>query len=129
MKQLEIGSTTPTRRDGWTHARRARFLECLAATANVKLACAVVGLSRQSAYRLQARDPAFAAAWDDALREAHEAAVRAFLEELPEPLRRTLSELSTACHLAPAAGVAGSAPEFPLRTVSDLSAPCHLPAR
>src|SRR5688572_18518747 len=90
-----------TRRDGWTQPRRARFLECLATTANVKHACAMVGLSRQTAYRLQARDPVFAAAWDEALEEAREAATRAFLAALPEPLRRTLSGSSSTCHLQP----------------------------
>ena len=95
MTQLEIGSTAPKRRDGWTHPRRGEFLRCLAATADVRHACATVGLSRQSAYRLQARDPAFAAAWDSALREERATATRALLAMLPESLRRTLSESST----------------------------------
>lgn len=100
MSQLENDTATRTvRRDGWTGPRRAAFLECLAATADVKHACAMVGLSRQSAYRLQARDPAFAAAWDGALRQAHETAAQAFVAALPEALRRTLSQLSTLCHL------------------------------
>lgn len=87
------------RHDGWTEVRRAKFLECLAATANVRTACAAAGLSRQAAYRLRQRDPEFAAAWRDALREAHAAAARAFLELLPESLRRTLSGSSTGCNL------------------------------
>ncbi|HEY6816980.1 MAG TPA: hypothetical protein VI168_15695 [Croceibacterium sp.] len=113
MQQIGIGSTHPTRRDGWTHARRAGFLDCLTATANVKLACAVVGLSRQSAYRLQARDRAFAAGWDDALREAREAVDRAFIAALPESLRRILLDSSTPCHLRPQSPRGCAIPDIP----------------
>ena len=97
--QVEIDpAARAPRHDGWTEARRAKLLECLAATPDVRRACAVVGLSRQSAYRLRRRDPDFAVAWDDALRRAHAAAHRAFIEALPEALRRALSESSTPCH-------------------------------
>jgi hypothetical protein len=102
MTQLETTLAARTfRHDGWTPARRAMFLECLAATANVQHACAVVGLSRQAAYRLRRRDPEFAAAWRDALRKARDAAARAFLEMLPESILRTLSDSSTPCNLQP----------------------------
>ena len=109
MTQLENDAAKrPPRRDGWTDARRVKFLECLATIPNVRHACAAVGLSRQSAYRLQARDPAFAMEWDDALREAHQAAVRSFIAALPESLRRTLSDSSTSCHLPPSAQSVGA---------------------
>jgi hypothetical protein len=100
MDRLENhGTRQATRRDGWTQARRARFLECLAASANVQRACLAVRMSRQSAYRLRRRDPAFAAAWDDALRTARRAATEAFLGALPDFLLKTLSDSSTSCHL------------------------------
>ncbi len=102
MTQLE--NTIPQRacrHDGWTEARRARFLEALAATANVRLACAAVGLSRQAAYTLQRRDPEFAAAWRAALCKARDEATRTFLEKLPEALLRTMSDSSTWCKVRP----------------------------
>lgn len=101
MAQLETGTARTIRRDGWIAARRQRFLDCLAARCDVSRACQAVGLSRQSAYRLRARDPGFAAAWDGALLEAREAAIRSFIAALPEALRRTLSGSSSPCHLRP----------------------------
>ena len=122
MIQLETESLARApRRDGWTGARQLKFLARLAARPDVRRACAAVGLSRQSAYRLRARDPAFAAAWDEALRRAREEATRAFIAALPESLRRTLSESSTPCHLRPSARADGAAPEFRRRTLSDPS--------
>ena len=59
---------TRTRRDGWTPARQAQFIGALAETGSVAAAAARVGMSRESAWRLRARDGAesFAAAWDGA---------------------------------------------------------------
>lgn len=54
------------RRDGWTAAARAEFLEVLAETGRIGRACAAVGLSRQSANALRTRDPVFAASVDAA---------------------------------------------------------------
>jgi hypothetical protein len=61
-----------TRRDGWTAERQLRFLAALTRTRSVTRAAASVSLSRESAYRLRARDPhsLFAAAWDRAM-EGH----------------------------------------------------------
>lgn len=58
------------RRDGWTPARQAAFIEALGRTRCVAVACRAVGLSSQSAYTLYRRADAqdFRAAWDDALR-------------------------------------------------------------
>jgi hypothetical protein len=89
----------PIRHDGWTPERRQRFLELLAAGLDVRRACAGVGLSRQAAYTLRRRDPAFAQAWDGALRSVRVAEDEAFLAMLPERLRRTMSELSGECKL------------------------------
>ena len=57
---------TRTRRDGWTPARQAQFIGALAETGSVAAAAARVGMSRESASRLRAREGAesFAAAWD-----------------------------------------------------------------
>jgi hypothetical protein len=57
------------RRDGWTAERQLGFLAALSQTSNVTRAAHAVGMSRESAYRLRARDPhgLFAAAWDGAL--------------------------------------------------------------
>jgi len=98
-------TTRPIRRDGWTPERRQRFLELLAAGLDVRRACAGVGLSRQAAYMLRRREPAFAQAWDGALRSARAADEAAFLAMLPERLRRTMSELSGECKLRAAGGV------------------------
>jgi hypothetical protein len=92
-------NTRPIRRDGWTPQRRRRFLELLGAGLNVRRACARVGMSRQTAYALRRRDPAFAMAWNSALRSARAAADEAFLALLPERLRRTMSALSGECQL------------------------------
>ena len=56
-------------RNGWSPARQAAFLGYLAETGAVSAACARVGMSRESAYRLRRRAGAesFAAAWDAAL--------------------------------------------------------------
>src|SRR5690606_6040435 len=55
--------------DGWTVERQAHFLGHLAETGSVSAACARVGMSRNSAYKLRKKPAAesFAAAWDAAL--------------------------------------------------------------
>jgi hypothetical protein len=105
-------TTRPIRYDGWTPERRRRFLELLAAGLDVRRACAGVGLSRQAAYTLRRRDPAFAVAWDGALRSARAADDEAFLAMLPERLLRTMSELSGECKLRDAGGAAQHSVRF-----------------
>ena len=68
----------------WTARRRATFLETLRQSANVSDAARRAGLSRGAAYSLRAVDPAFRAAWDDALEEA--------LDALEAELRRRAIE-------------------------------------
>lgn len=87
------------RRDGWTPERRWRFLDSLAAGIDVRRACAAVGMSREGAYRLRRREPAFARDWDSALQSARQTAGDAFVAMLPEKLLRTVSELSGTCEL------------------------------
>jgi hypothetical protein len=55
--------------NGWTLERQAHFLGWLAETGSVSAACARVGMSRNSAYKLRKKPDAesFAAAWDAAL--------------------------------------------------------------
>lgn len=64
--------TAPTRKcnAGWTAERQRKFIEHLALTGHVGEACAFVGISSRSAYRLRARPGAesFVRAWDAALR-------------------------------------------------------------
>jgi molybdenum-dependent DNA-binding transcriptional regulator ModE len=58
------------RHDGWTPARQIRFIEVLAATKSITRACRLVGMSRESAYKLRDRPEArqFRRAWNAALR-------------------------------------------------------------
>lgn len=51
---------------GWSADRQRLFLCNLAESGSVHLAAAAARLSARSAYRLRARSPAFAAAWDTA---------------------------------------------------------------
>jgi len=57
------------RRDGWTPMRQARFIGFLAQTGCVRKAAQLVGLTRESAYRLRKRSGAgsFIAAWNTAM--------------------------------------------------------------
>jgi hypothetical protein len=55
----------------WTPRTEDRFLAALAATCNVKLACAEVGMTAASAYGHRQRWPRFAARWDAAVEEAY----------------------------------------------------------
>lgn len=57
----------PARAGEWTEARAVTYIVTLAATGSVTLAARSVGISRRSAYALKARDPVFAAAWNQAL--------------------------------------------------------------
>lgn len=60
------------RHDGWTRERTQRFLDTLAHTGCVRDAARVAGVSNTAGYRLKARFPLFAAAWDDALARAQQ---------------------------------------------------------
>ena len=56
----------------WTPRLEARFLASLATNCNVKLACAAVGLSQQSAYGHRKRWAAFAERWDQAIEDGYD---------------------------------------------------------
>jgi hypothetical protein len=55
----------------WTRVRRERFLDALAATANVRMAADAAGMQLRSAYRLRQRDAAFAELWEAALEQGY----------------------------------------------------------
>lgn len=55
------------RKDGWTPARRKRFMETLAATCNVSEAARAAEKNLSSAYYQRRRDPAFAREWNQAM--------------------------------------------------------------
>ncbi|WP_423603855.1 hypothetical protein [Sphingomonas sp. MS122] len=73
--ELEPGVPDTTRYDGWTADKQKRFLVALSRGHNVGQACAIVGMSRQSAYALRtaARGAAFRLGWDAALLHARDA--------------------------------------------------------
>lgn len=60
------------RANGWTKARRATFLDHLAATCNVRTSALAAGIAPPNAYALKRRDPAFAALWNAALEAGYE---------------------------------------------------------
>ncbi|NTS65312.1 hypothetical protein HRV97_09070 [Sphingomonas sp. HHU CXW] len=75
------------KRNGFSQAGRARFIEVLAATCNVKLATDASGVCGSAIYNTRRRDPAFAADWDAALASGYDRleaeALRYALERLP----------------------------------------------
>ena len=60
------------RRDGFTKARRLRFLEALAATCNVRLSARITGINVTSVYARRRRDPEFEGQWRAAILAAYE---------------------------------------------------------
>ena len=69
-----------SRNDGWTEAKRAAFLDHLAATANIDLSCKAVAMDPSGVFRLRRREADFAEQWDAALDTA-KARLRAMLIE------------------------------------------------
>ncbi len=63
-----------TRHEGWTPDKQRRFLEALSEGHNVIRACAIVGLSKQSAYALRnsPRGQSFALGWNAAVLKARD---------------------------------------------------------
>ncbi|MGD9811367.1 MAG: hypothetical protein AB7U35_08545 [Sphingobium sp.] len=55
----------------WSERRKQDFLDVLKATCNVQEACRVVGMGAAGAYGLKKRDPAFAAAWQEAVEHGY----------------------------------------------------------
>ena len=73
-----------------TPARQQRFIKALSKTGSVTKAAALAGTSRTRVYELRNRDPAFAAAWEDAEEVAadrlEDEARRRAVEGVTEPL-------------------------------------------
>lgn len=55
----------------WSQARRQRFLDALAATANVRMAADAAGMGLPGAYKVRQRDAAFAELWEAALEQGY----------------------------------------------------------
>ena len=60
-------------RTKFTVRAREKFIQVLRAQANVSNACTAINVSRRGAYSRREADPAFAAAWDEAIEEAADA--------------------------------------------------------
>jgi hypothetical protein len=75
---------SPARQDGWSPERKLRFLDRLAATGNVRAACAAVGMSRETAYALRRRDALFGRGWAAALMLAREIVAELFADKATE---------------------------------------------
>lgn len=72
--ELEPGVPDAERYNGWTADKQKRFLTALSRGHNITQACAIVGMSRQSAYALRdaARGAAFRLGWDAAILRARD---------------------------------------------------------
>lgn len=77
------------RHDGWTPVKQAEFIGYLAETRCVKQAVALVGMSRESAYRLRRKPGAegFVAAWDYVLGSPDIPKAKVTLEQLFQRIR------------------------------------------
>jgi hypothetical protein len=73
MKRLPKNSDVP-------EVKKQAFLDALADSCNVKAAAAASGFTPSTAYKLRQRDPAFAAAWQEALEIGYARLEMALLE-------------------------------------------------
>nr|WP_315587535.1 DUF3597 domain-containing protein [Sphingomonas psychrotolerans] len=82
-----------TRHHGWTPDKQRRFLEALSEGRNVVQACAIVGLSKQSAYALRTspRGHAFALGWDAALLKARDVLADELMDRAFNGVRDTIT--------------------------------------
>ena len=90
----------PRRNGEWSGSRGVTFIVTLAAHRSVTLAAREARMSRKSAYALKARDPAFAEAWDEALKIARNARQCDEVQEVHNP-RTSLSQGDKAPRTAP----------------------------
>ena len=91
MEALEELADPVSRADGWTPFARKLFLQVLAETGRVTLACETCCLSKQSAYALRARDSIFAAGWDAACELARMPLADALYEQALDGLTDTIT--------------------------------------
>ena len=79
------------RRDGWTPFLRKLFLQVIAETGKVSLACEYTRMSRSSAYALEARDRVFAAGWAAAAYFARNPMADDFYEKAADGITETIT--------------------------------------
>ena len=91
MAALEDLIDPDGRSDGWTPAARMGFLRLVSEHGRVSQACQCVGLSKQSAYSLRARDPLFAIGWDAACQMARLPLADSLYEQATDGLTDTIT--------------------------------------
>jgi hypothetical protein len=79
------------RRDGWTPFLRKLFLQVIAEGGGVGAACEYTGMSRSSAYSLEARDRVFAAGWAAASHFARNPMAEDFYEKARNGITETVT--------------------------------------
>ena len=91
---LEPGVPDHTRYDGWTAEKQKRFLTALSLGHPINRACAIVDMSRQSAYALRnaARGAAFRLAWDAALLRSRDVLADELMERALNGVRTTVTD-------------------------------------
>lgn len=91
--ELDPDVPDAARYDGWTGEKQKLFLTALSRGLNITRACAIVGLSRQSAYALRgaARGAAFALAWDAALLRARDVLADELMDRAFNGVRETVT--------------------------------------
>ena len=75
----------PRRPGEWNGGKIVTFIVTLAVSRSVTLAARAAGMSRKSAYALKRRDPAFAEAWNAALKARSPRRQGDKVEEVHEP--------------------------------------------
>jgi hypothetical protein len=122
------------RRDGWNPFLRKLFLQVIAEGGSVSTACAYTGMSRSSAYSLEARDRVFAAGWAAASHFARNPMADDFYEKARDGITETITRsdgatvtrtASTAACRSPsstASTSAATAPRSSARSTSPRSA-------
>lgn len=82
-----------TRHEGWTPDKQRCFLEALSEGHNVIRSCAIVGLSKQSAYALRnsPRGQSFALGWDAAVLKARDALADDLMDRAFNGVRDTVT--------------------------------------
>lgn len=91
--ELEPGVPDNTRYDGWTAEKQKRFLVALSLGHPITRACAIVDMSRRSAYSLRnaARGAAFRLAWDAAVLHSRDTLADELMERAFDGVRDTVT--------------------------------------
>ena len=79
------------RRDGWTPFLRKLFLQVIAEGRGITAACEYTGMSRSSAYSLEARDRVFGAGWAAASHFARNPMAEDFYEKARDGITETIT--------------------------------------